>query len=131
MSAMTVHRGNFPGRTETVAAARRFVADLVDGLPCAADIVLCVSELASNAILHSASGEIGGTFDVLVDLDPPGRPGAVALAVVDQGSPQVPRPRRPAEESGRGLALITTLADEIDRTGTTTTALFTKDKEAG
>ncbi|MFI6889922.1 ATP-binding protein [Streptosporangium canum] len=127
MTATTIHRQTFPGRLEAVAQVRRFVAELVDGLPRAYDIALCVSELAANAVFHSASGEVGGTVEVRVDLHPPGRPEALTVAVVDQGAPRVPHPRRPAEESGRGLALVDELADDVTRTAATATTTVTFD----
>ncbi|MEV7011943.1 ATP-binding protein [Streptosporangium sp. NPDC051022] len=130
MSAVSqIRTRHFPGRLEAVGQIRWFVAGLVDGLPRAYDITLCASELAANAIEHTASGEAGGTVEVRVDLAPAGRPGALTLAVVDQGPPRVPHPRRPAEESGRGLLLVGELVDDICRTATTTTITFDRKRE--
>lgn len=56
----------FPGWPEVVAAVRHEVAGYLDGCPVADDVVLIVSEFASNAILHSLSG--CGTFTVRVQL---------------------------------------------------------------
>lgn len=68
----------------------------------------CVSELAANAIAHTASGA-GGMFTVEVI-----RPedGVALVAVTDAGSPRAPSVRAadPLAEGGRGLALVAALA---------------------
>ncbi|MFD8533866.1 ATP-binding protein [Streptosporangium canum] len=127
MSVSQITAQTFPGRLEAVAEVRAFVAELVDGLPRAYDIAWCVSELAANAVEHTASGQAGGSFEVRVDLAPAARPGTLTIAVVDQGAPRVPQPRRPVEESGRGLALVDELADDVVRTAATATTTVTFD----
>jgi anti-sigma regulatory factor (Ser/Thr protein kinase) len=108
----------------SVPAARRIVRDaltawgveqLVD------DASLCVSELTSNAALHSASA----CFDLVLD----DRPGAVRICVDDQGmvpaAAVVQRRRTPAEEldddlsalealtsTGRGLMIVSAIASD-------------------
>ena len=99
----------FPGRPDQVGQARRFVARALDGCPAADDAVLCVSELASNAIQHTRSGQ-GGQFQVLVWR---GRTSA-CVAVIDDGAGHGPAPRSPGPgdlaESGRGLPVVADLA---------------------
>ena len=57
-------RREFSGDADQVAAARRFVASAITGRGPARDVSrLLVSEAATNAVLHSASGD-GGTFSV-------------------------------------------------------------------
>ena len=64
-------RREFSGHAEQVAAARRFVGSVIQGDGPARDVSrLLVSEAATNALLHSASGE-GGSF--AVDGSPDGR----------------------------------------------------------
>jgi anti-sigma regulatory factor (Ser/Thr protein kinase) len=99
----------FPGRAEQVARARRFVGRALDGCPVADQAMVCVSELASNAIVHTRTGQ-GGTFQVIVWR---GRSSA-CVAVLDGGSPTRPAPRRPVPgtlaESGYGLTVVQELA---------------------
>ncbi|MBG0819093.1 ATP-binding protein [Planomonospora sp. ID82291] len=120
MSTVTTHAAMFPGRLDLVAEARGFVAGLVAGLPCADEVVLCASELAANAIEHSASGEPGGTFRIELAV----LSGTVTLTVTDQGESLVPRQRRPACEAGRGLLLVEDLADDFTRRGRQAVAVF-------
>ena len=57
-------RREFRGHADQVAAARRFVASAIQGGGTARDVSrLLVSEAATNALLHSASGD-GGSFSV-------------------------------------------------------------------
>jgi Histidine kinase-like ATPase domain len=85
------------------------VARALDGCPAADDAVLGVSELASNAIRHSRSGQ-GGRFQVLVWR---GHVSA-CVAVIDDGARRGPAPRAhgPGElaESGHGLRVVVELA---------------------
>ncbi len=57
---MTTCSMTFPGRPESVAAARRWAARCLPGCPAAADVVLCVSEFVTNAVTHSRSGLVPG-----------------------------------------------------------------------
>src|SRR5258705_11149525 len=54
------------GRTKNVAEARAFLGrTLGDTHPCADEAVLLCSELVTNAMLHSESGQPGGTVTVV------------------------------------------------------------------
>jgi serine/threonine-protein kinase RsbW len=101
----------FPGRPEQVAQARLFTRSVLAGRPEAATAELAVSELATNAVLHSASGGAGGSFVVSVLA----RADEVLVGVDDLGS--ATEPARAAEdpgprESGMGLVLVAALAKE-------------------
>ncbi|MEV7012016.1 ATP-binding protein [Streptosporangium sp. NPDC051022] len=133
-----VYERTFPGRPETIAQVRRFVAEVLTGCPRAEDAVLCASELAINALMHTASGYEGGQFTVRLRVCGQVR---VHLEVTDQGAhqpsvtahgphtpahphsvtahgsahaPHVPAQRdaalsRPADEGGLGLGIVRAL----------------------
>lgn len=73
----------FPGCRDQVAQVRAFLARFLDGCPAADDAILLVSELAANAVTHSASGHPGGTFTVRARLH---SDQSVHTEVEDQGS---------------------------------------------
>jgi len=109
----------FPGQPARLAEARVFVAAALAGCPARETLLTCVSELAANAIAHTASGA-GGVFAVEVSRPADGR---AVIAVTDAGGPGEP-PSELAEgdlsegdlsegdlaEGGRGLALVAALA---------------------
>ena len=67
-AAATRFTGAYPGRADQVHHVRRAVAKHLAGCPAADDTVLVASELASNAIVHSASQ--GEFFTVRAELHP-------------------------------------------------------------
>jgi len=95
----------FPGEAGQVRAARRFLAGVLDGCPVADDALVCVSELATNALLHSRSGRPGGRFTVCVRV----RAASVRAAVADEGGPWGQQ-RDSGGQSGRGLLIVGELA---------------------
>lgn len=101
----------FPGTPEQAGKARRFLAAILDGRPAADDAALCLSELVSNAYLHSRSGEPGGQFTVRAELSTKG----LRVEVRDGGGPWV-WPAEPGEH-GRGLLIIASLARDWGRSG--------------
>ena len=106
-TALRARRRVFPGHPAQVAQARRFVQRTLAPDGPAADAALLTSELATNAVRHTASGQ-GGTFEIIICQ---GR-ATVRIAVADAGSPTVPAPVSPGTlaSSGRGLALVDALA---------------------
>jgi anti-sigma regulatory factor (Ser/Thr protein kinase) len=58
----------FPGRPDQIGVARALLIDFLGSYPAADDAVLLISELATNAVAHSASGTPEGTFTIRVHL---------------------------------------------------------------
>jgi serine/threonine-protein kinase RsbW len=54
----------YPGTLDQAREVRAALGALLAGCPLAADVILLASELAANAITHSASGKPGGAFTV-------------------------------------------------------------------
>src|ERR1039457_1708519 len=78
----------FPGKAAAVGLARAFVARVLrEEWPRLDDVLLLVSEIASNAIRHTASGDDGAGFDVIVALDVHTARGEIG----DRGSSSEPR----------------------------------------
>jgi anti-sigma regulatory factor (Ser/Thr protein kinase) len=123
----------FPATPDQTGQARRFLTAILNGSALADDAVTCLGELASNAIIHSHSCLPGGTFTVRVHT----RPGRLRVEVHDNGGPWAPRHTGdgggagPAT-GGRGLLIVSRLADRWDITPTTTapyrTAWFEMDR---
>ena len=104
-------RRRFPGVPSQIACARGFVARHLADCPDPTTAALLTSELATNAIRHTASGLPAGTFEVGVHRVP----GRVRVEVHDLGNlDQSPHPRYRAPydtaEHGRGLDLVEALA---------------------
>ncbi len=55
----------FPATPDQAGQARRFLAAILDGHP-ADDAILCLSELVTNATIHSRSAQPGGCLTVRV-----------------------------------------------------------------
>jgi anti-sigma regulatory factor (Ser/Thr protein kinase) len=97
----------FPGRPDQIACARRFVSRVLAPCPAAPDAVLLTSELATNALQHTATGA-GGDFEVIACHGP----GRIRVMITDNGSPEAPAlaPRTELATSGQGLMLVAALA---------------------
>lgn len=99
---------SFLGSPLSVTEARRFVTTFLIGWPVVEAAELIVSELATNAIRHSATNRFGGRFHVMIHA----QHDRVWLGVTDEGGSRSPRMLSPdeQEESGRGLLLVGALA---------------------
>ncbi|MGW4644561.1 ATP-binding protein [Sphaerisporangium sp. NPDC004334] len=100
MSAWRMSR-SFLGTSPSVREARRFVTTFLAGWPIVESAELIVSELAANAVRHTASGRFGGQFQVMIHA----QRDRVWLGVVDAGAAHGPSVFSPEddEEGGRGL----------------------------
>lgn len=112
---MTTYARGFPRSVRSVGKARDFVAALVGAGDRADDIRVCVSELATNALLHGTPR--GREFRVHVTVED----GSVRVEVHDASGtrPHLCTPDETADR-GRGLHLVDALADDwgtSDRTG--------------
>ncbi|GLZ16264.1 hypothetical protein Acsp04_64990 [Actinomadura sp. NBRC 104425] len=103
-------RRAYLGRLDQVAAARQFAATLFAGSGHEADVAFIVTELATNAIRHSRSGDHGGWFGLdLIFAD------VATIGVSDLGGGKVPTvlPEPPGGEPkgyGQGLRAVSKLA---------------------
>jgi serine/threonine-protein kinase RsbW len=102
----------FPAIPEQVREARRFLSAVLDGAAAADDAILCLSELVTNAIVHSRSREPDGYISVGVHL----LGGHVRVEVSDQGGPWA-QPAQADEHNGRGLLIVDQLTRNWGRTG--------------
>ena len=106
LSTRPKHR-MFPGRADQIAQARDFTRRALGACPVLDEAVLLVSELATNAVEHTATGN-AGTFHVIIHQ---GKTWLLA-AIKDDGSGKTPIP--PAvdvlAEDGRGLGLVELIA---------------------
>jgi anti-sigma regulatory factor (Ser/Thr protein kinase) len=101
----------FPGTPDSANAARVMAHQLLgDNDPAAETVMLLVSELVTNAIMHSQSGAPGGTVTVTLCALAAG----VLVQVRDDGGPSEPclaKFRVDGAEHGYGLLLVDALAD--------------------
>ncbi len=107
-------RRRFPGRSDQVACARAFVRQVLGDCPALDEAVLLTSELCTNAVQHSESGN-GGRFEVTVYR----RPGSLRIEVRDEGSASTPV-RMSADScsgNGRGLEIVACLAHRWGQRG--------------
>lgn len=98
------HEKAFSATADQVGQARQFLAGIIGDRPASDEAILCLSELVSNAVLHSGSRHPGGMFTVRVTV---GRL-AMHIEVTDQGGPW----SGPHGDltCGRGLTIVATLA---------------------
>jgi anti-sigma regulatory factor (Ser/Thr protein kinase) len=82
----------YPGSTEHVRSVRADLRALLRDCPMAEDVILCASELAANAALHSLSRLPGGTFSVRALISPGQH---ARIEVEDQGGPWTPAVSEP------------------------------------
>lgn len=97
------------GGNDAPSRARRFVRSKLNGMPAkpASDVVLIVSELVANSVVHAGVGDHDAVLVGLTRLDD-----RVRLAVTDRGSqlqPHIPAPD-PDMLHGFGLRVVDQLS---------------------
>jgi anti-sigma regulatory factor (Ser/Thr protein kinase) len=119
---LLVREVTVPGLPEYVHQVRT-LARMASSTPCQAEAAaLCASELITNAIVHSRSGQPGGT--VTVTIEPGQLPGDLRISVRDDGAsryeleswlapPAVDGPVVP--EHGYGMAIVDAVAVDWGR----------------
>ena len=104
--AITFER-EYAGSLGEAQHVRADLAKVAAECPAADELILLASELATNAVLHSRSGDPGRMFTVRATL----YLGEYAwLEVVDQGGPWIFD--GPDDEHGRGLAIVASIAGD-------------------
>jgi anti-sigma regulatory factor (Ser/Thr protein kinase) len=96
---------SYPALADQVGKARASLTQALAGCPLADDVVLICSELASNAVLHSASSKPGGRFTIRVEAH---EGDYLWIEVEDEGDPWAEP--RDAQECGWGLQIVAALA---------------------
>jgi serine/threonine-protein kinase RsbW len=108
----------FRSRPEAVSAARRALDGLEDRLEASLfyDASLCLSELVTNAVLHSGAGE-EEELELRVELSGE----TLRVTVIDRGSGFEPPAPTGGDESGWGLYIVDRLSHAwgVDRDGQT------------
>jgi serine/threonine-protein kinase RsbW len=106
----------FAATPAQVREARRFLAAILNGRTAADDAVLCLSELAANALIHSRSRQPGGHFTVRAKM----HGDHLRVEVHDQGGPWTWLPRDD-EPHGRGLLIVSEMSRSWGRIGDSAT----------
>ena len=99
---------SFPATASQIIRARQFLEGFLADSPLAADAVLCLSEVATNSVIHSDSRCHGGRFTVSVERYDNGR---VRVEVEDQGGPWIEQ-AKPEGQLSLGLQIVGQLARE-------------------
>jgi anti-sigma regulatory factor (Ser/Thr protein kinase) len=106
----------YPGTTEHIPTVRTDLRAVLHECPMADDVILCASELAANAVIHSRSRLSGGTFTVRVKISPGGY---AWVEVEDDGGPMSPGIQ--AATGHHGLDIVRALATDWGISGDHTT----------
>jgi anti-sigma regulatory factor (Ser/Thr protein kinase) len=100
-----------PGTPQSAAIARQIARQALGaGHPATDTAMLLASELVTNSVKHSRSGEPGGTVTVALCSGPAG----ILIQVRDDGGPSEPRVAELSSEGaehGYGLLLVDLLAE--------------------
>jgi len=103
---------SFRATADQVGEARRFLAQVLGDCPLAVDALACLSELATNSVLHSNSRLPGGCFVVRASV----RQVGLRVEVEDEGGLWEQRQERD-DQRGRGLVIVDALSSAWAITG--------------
>jgi anti-sigma regulatory factor (Ser/Thr protein kinase) len=103
---------SFRATADQVREARRFLAEILGDSPLTADALACLSELATNSVLHSKSRRPGGHFTVHAWLYPQ----VLRVEVQDEGGSWEPRHHQD-DQNGRGLVIVDGLSRDWSVSG--------------
>jgi serine/threonine-protein kinase RsbW len=106
----------YPGATEHIRVVRADLRAVLHECPMADDVILCASELAANAAVHSRSCLSGGTFTVRAKISPGNY---VWIEVEDDGGHSAPR--KCGSAGHHGLDIVRALATDWGINGDHTT----------
>lgn len=99
----------YDGLPGEVRQVRADLAAAIGKHPDADDMIAVTSELAANAVMHSNSGQVGGTFTVRAEV----HDAYAWIEVEDQGGDWAPRDHQDdPDEHGRGLDIVAALAQD-------------------
>lgn len=104
----------YPAVPQSISRVRADLRRILSGCRNADEMILCASELATNATMHSNSRKPGGTFTVRVQTCPGAH---IRIEVRDGGGPWIDKPHDPIRS--HGLDIVRVLADD---SGITTTS---------
>jgi anti-sigma regulatory factor (Ser/Thr protein kinase) len=106
-------RRAFPGEVHQLSLVRRWLESLLPDCPARDDVACVATELGTNAVRHTASGQ-GGQFVLEVTW----QGSAVRVAVEDSGASYAPQVNDdPAGEQGRGLLVVQGLSERFEVSG--------------
>ena len=111
LSPIALREQVLPAHADQVQVARAFISAILTACPAAGDALLCVSELATNAVLHSASRNPGGSFTVRAAIFDH----HVRIEVEDNGGTWDDRSHR--DSRAHGLDIVRELAADCGRDG--------------
>jgi serine/threonine-protein kinase RsbW len=114
--ALRARESTYVGSAENISTVRADLRLLLHDCPVADEVILCASELAANAALHSNSRLPGGTFTVRIMIS---RGDFVRVDVQDNGGPWTPAITDPTGH--HGLDIVRALADKWGTDGNYTT----------
>jgi anti-sigma regulatory factor (Ser/Thr protein kinase) len=104
----------YQGAADQLRRVRADLRQVLADCPAADDAIVCASELAANAVLHSTSGEPGGTFTICAEICPGLH---IRIQVRDHGSFRIPRQLSYPADRPHGLDIVALYADQWGTTG--------------